>query len=476
MVRAQIQLLRRDWGTQVKFRILIGSVAAIVLAAGGVALSINQPAQGKSAHTTSYRVPAGIHKIKHVIVIIQENRSFDSYFGTYPGADGIPKGTCVPDPLHGGCVKPYVDHADSNSGGPHQNPNSIADVDGGKMNGFVGQAEVHCDGTLPCPTDVMGHHVASDIPNYWTYAENYVLDDQYFETDDSWSLPAHLEMVSAWSADCKTSNPMSCVGTDQPRDRTAARPRPFAWTDLTWLLHRDHVSWGYYLDHGAQSASNPEGVPKIWNPLPGFTDVKEDGQEANIKTLGDFLTAAKAGTLPALSWMVPDAADSEHPPALISRGQAYTTRIINAVMRSKDWDSSVIFLAWDDWGGFYDQVVPPVKDALGYGIRVPALVISPYARRGFIDSHQLSSDSYLQFIEDDFLAGSRINPETDGRPDSRPDVGENLAGSILGDFNFNQKPRPPLLLKPCPATTLTPTPVAGCDGNVALHFSTWGDS
>jgi phospholipase C len=461
-----------------RFRILIGIAAALVLAAGGIAISMGLPASGKQpAKTTSYtRALAGIHKIKHVIVIMQENRSFDSYFGTFPGVKGIPKNVCVPDPLHGGCVKPFVDHTDSNAGGPHQNPNSIADVDGGKMDGFVGQAELQCKGKLPCPTDVMGHHVASDIPNYWTYAENYALDGQYFETDDSWSLPAHLLMVSAWSANCKTSDPMSCTGTDQPNNRTVKRPRPFAWTDLTWLLHMDHVSWGYYLDGGPQTTSNPGGVPTIWNPLPGFTDVKQDGQQGNVKTLGTFMTQAQAGTLPEISWMVPNPADSEHPPALVSRGQDYTTRIINAVMKSPDWKSSAIFLAWDDWGGFYDQVVPPVKDALGYGIRVPAMVISPYSKRGFIDNTQLSSDSYLKFIEDDFLAGSRIDPETDDRPDSRPDVGENLAGSILGDFNFNQKPRPPLVLNPCPRTTLTPAPAPSCKGKVALHFDTWGDT
>jgi phospholipase C len=461
--------------------LIMTTAAACVLVAGGIALSVGLPGRGTSAHGAQSRVaaaeiPPGIHKIKHVIVIIQENRSFDQYFGTYPGAIGIPKNACVPDPLHGGCQKPYVDHADSNKGGPHMNANSIADVDGGKMDGFVKEAELRCDGQLPCFTDVMGHHVATDIPNYWTYAENYVLDDMYFESDDSWSLPAHLFMVSAWSANCKTSNPMSCVGTDEPTDRTAARPRPFAWTDLTWLLHRYHVSWGYYLDHGAYSPSNPLGVPKIWNPLPGFTDVKQDRQEHNIMTQSHFYAQARAGTLPALSWMVPDPADSEHPPALVSRGQAYVTRIINAVMASKDWDSSAIFLAWDDWGGFYDQVVPPVKDALGYGIRVPALVISPYARTGFIDNTVLSSDSYLKFIEDDFLDGARINPETDGRPDSRPDVRDEIAHSILQDFNFNQKPRPPLILNPCPATTLYPRPKPGCEGWVRLDFSSWGDS
>ena len=457
-----------------RLRLLLGTGAAVALGAS-MALSVGLPTHAPAALAASG--PQGIQKIKHVIVIMQENRSFDSYFGTYPGADGIPKGVCVPDPLHHTCIKPYVDHHDSNAGGPHVNANSIADVNGGKMNGFVKEAETTCKSGKPCSTDVMGHHVASDIPDYWAYANNFTLDDHMFESDDSWSLPAHMQMVSAWSANCSNpANPMSCIGTDSPRNRTAANPRPFAWTDLTWLLHVDHVSWGYYLDHGAQSAANPAGVPTIWNPMPGFTDVKQDHQEGDIQSLSTFMSQAKAGTLPAVSWLVPDAADSEHPPALVSRGQAYVTRIINAVMRSKDWDSSAIFLAWDDWGGFYDNIVPKTVDSLGFGIRVPAMVISPYARRGFIDHQPLSSDAYLAFIEDDFLGGSRLNPATDGRPDPRPDVREDISGNILQDFNFSQRPRPPLILNPCPASTLNPKPVAGCDGTVALDFQSWGDS
>src|SRR5260370_36892929 len=180
---------------------------------------------------------------------------------------------------------------------------------------------------------------------------------------------------------------MSGVGTDQPHTRTAAHARPFAWTDLTWLLHAYHVSWGYYLDHGAQSATNPQGVPTIWNPLPGFTDVKQDHQGANIQPLSTFMSQASTGTLPALSWIVPNSADSEHPAALVSTGQAYVTRIINAVMRSKDWSSTAIFLSWDDCVGFYDHVVPPAVDALGYAIRGPAIIITPYARHGLIVHH-----------------------------------------------------------------------------------------
>ncbi len=453
-----------------RLRLLLATIAAAALAVG-LAVSLGTPSTG--AAPVKLR---GIHKIQHVIIIMQENRSFDSYFGTFPGADGLPKKrACIPDPKNHTCVRPYVDHHDSNAGGPHVNANSIADVNGGKMNGFVKEAELACK-KAPCKTDVMGYHVQSDIPDYWAYAKNFVLDDHFFESDDSWSLPAHMEMVSAWTANCKTSSPMSCKGTDSPNNRTAARPRPFAWTDLTWLLHIDHVSWGYYLDHGAQKNGTGPGVPTIWNPLPGFTDVKQDHQEASIQSLSRFMTEARNGTLPAISWIVPEPADSEHPPALISRGQAYTTAIINAVMKSPDWDSSAIFLAWDDWGGFYDQVVPPAVDALGYGMRVPSIVISPYARRGFIDHQPLSSDSYLKFIEDDFLDSARLNPKTDGRPDPRPDVRESFAGSILRDFNFNQKPRAPMILSPCPKTTLIPKPPPGCNASVPLDFASWGDS
>src|SRR5262249_5248492 len=152
------------------------------------------------------------------------------------------------------------------------------------------------------------------------------------------------------------------VNTDMPANRTPTDPTPFAWTDLTWLLHRHGVSWGYYLDHGARAPGHPMGVPSIWNTLPGFTDVRRDSQEGNVQPLANLSAQARAGTLPAVPWIVPAPADSEHPAALVSRGQAYVTRIINAVMRSKDWRSSAIFLTWDDWGGFYDNVMPPKVD------------------------------------------------------------------------------------------------------------------
>jgi phospholipase C len=250
---------------------------------------------------------------------------------------------------------------------------------------------------------------------------------------------------------------------------TGTVPFEFAWTDITWLLHAKHVSWAYYVQNGAQPdcANNAAltcspvkqnaRTPGIWNPLPFFTDVRRDHQLGNVKALHNYFTAAKTGKLPSVAWITPSELDSEHPPSSIHTGQAYVTAVINAAMKSPDWKSTAIFLNWDDWGGFYDNVAPPVADRNGYGLRVPSIVISPYARQGFIDHQILSGDAYLTFIEDDFLGGSRLNPKTDGRPDPRPDVREvsPILGDILADFNFSQKPRRPLLL---PTNPLTDSP------------------
>jgi phospholipase C len=237
-------------------------------------------------------------------------------------------------------------------------------------------------------------------------------------------------------------------------------PPVYAWTDLTYLLHKNNVSWGYYVFAGAEpdcqddSATTCAPVPQnaktpgIWNPLPYFDTVKQDNQLGNIQSLTNFYTAAKNGTLPAVSWIDPTAAVSEHPSALVSSGQAYVTGLINTIMKSPDWNSTAIFLSWDDWGGFYDHVVPPNVDQNGYGLRVPAMVISPYAKQGNIDHQTLSHDAYNKFIEDDFLNGQRLDPKTDGRSDPRPTVRENASqlGNLVNDFNFNQALVQPVIL------------------------------
>jgi phospholipase C len=248
----------------------------------------------------------------------------------------------------------------------------------------------------------------------------------------------------------------------------------YAWTDLTYLLHAHAVSWGYYVASGTEPdcqldsalvcapIKQNSSTPGIWNPLPWFDTVRSDGQESNIQPTGSFFAAARSGTLPAVSWVVPSGADSEHPPSPVSFGQSWVTSLVDAVMNGPDWNSTAIFLTWDDWGGFYDHVVPPNVDQNGYGLRVPGIVISPYAKHGYIDHQTLSFDAYVKFIEDDFLNGQRLDPRTDGRADPRPDVRENvrILGNLVRDFDFNQRPRPPSPLPVDPLTTLTRTPAA----------------
>jgi phospholipase C len=460
---------------------------ALLLAAGVACVA------GTAATGTRKPPPpgaTGIHKIKHVIVIMQENRSFDSYFGTYPGADGIPMRNgvptvCVPDPAHGDCQRPYHDTNDVNGGGPHGQTNATADADGGKMDGFIAQAEhgqKNCnDPTNPNCTngavDVMGYHTAREIPNYWSYARNFVLQDHMFEPNASWSLPAHLFMVSEWSAKCTTKgDPMSCTNALQspgnpPDFKNQGGPPPdYAWTDLTYLLHRHRVSWGYFVFPGTQPDCEDDAMtckalpqnaktPGIWNPLPYFDTVAQDGQLGNVQPIHNFYADARTGRLPAVSWVDPAGAVSEHPPSRVSYGQDYVTGLVNAVMRGPDWRSTAIFLAWDDWGGFYDHVKPPTVDENGYGLRVPGIVISAYARRGYVDHQTLSFDAYVKFIEDDFLHSQRLDPKTDGRPDPRPDVRENvrILGNLTKDFDFRQPPRRPLILPEYPLPATTPT-------------------
>jgi phospholipase C len=462
-------------------RVSLGAVAAL----GVIATACGSPSPSPTAPLT------GIHKIQHIIVIQQENRSFDSYFGTYPGADGIPMQNgvptvCSPNPTDGTCVKPYVDHADVNGGGPHSAKNAVADINGGKMDGFYASAvgtNKGCAPTTPeCASsatpDTMGYHVQSDIPNYWTYASDFVLHDHMYEPNASWSLPEHLFLVSEWSAKCtQQNNPASCKNALQapglpPDDNKQHKTPIYAWTDMTYMLHKNNVSWGYYVVPGNEpDCENDAAITcapvkqnsktiGIWNPLPYFDTVKNDGQLGNIQPVDNFYSQVKAGTLPAVSWVIPSQEVSEHPPGPVSFGQSYVTSLINAVMRSPEWSSTAILLSWDDWGGFYDHVVPPTVDQNGYGLRVPSLVISPYARQGYVDHQTLSFDAYDKFIEDVFLNGQRIDPLSDGRPDPRPTVRENVSilGNLASDFDFSQSPRAPVILPVHPVTTLTGTP------------------
>jgi phospholipase C len=397
-----------------------------------------------AAATTPTEVPAGLEKIKHFVFIMQENRSFDSYFGTYPGADGIPEGVAFVDPHDGKTVTPYHDTNVVNRGGPHDWDNAQADIDGGKMDGFLAQAYrgVNASGNTLNPSnvagenpkDVMGYHDYREIPNYWNYARLYVLQDRMFESVASYSLPAHLYMLAAQSGGYYSA-------AKQPH------PSTYNFPEITELLASGRIDWKYYVTAGTQpdtedghvvgSQSQEEQEPdkySLWNPLPAFPKVQDDpAQRGRLQGTGQFYKDAASGNLPQVTWIIPSAAVSEHPPAGVRAGMAYVTGLVNAVMNGPEWTSTAIFISWDDWGGFYDHVAPPQVDQYGLGIRVPGLVISPYARQGYIDHHSYSFESWLKIVEERF----GVSPMTARDSD---------ALDMIDSFDFTQTPRPPVRL------------------------------
>ena len=460
--------------------------AFIALSAWTAAGAAGAAGTSATSPSGSAPIPAGLDKLQHLVFIVQENRSFDHYFGTFPGAHGFPTNaqgqitTCIPNPFLGHCSRPYHTTSQYQRAGRHNDVATKLDVNGGAMNGFVKSLSIdhetpRCWATPTIPAcrrfvgpqqqpDVLSYLTGKDIPNYWRYAHQYVLADRTFAPSDSWTLPSHLFITSGWSAACTDPhNPASCT-TDNELKGAALQYRygegaTYAWTDITYLLTKAGVSWGYYVDDRTCltppncPAHSNLGTDASKNPLPGFTDVVQAGTRPNVQGQSAFLAAASAGTLPSVSWVAPGVNDAEHPNHGSYRtGMAHVTQLVNSVMKGPDWNSTAIFVAWDDWGGFYDHVNPPNVDASGYGIRVPLIVISPYAKKGYIDHQILSFDAFLKLIEDRFLGGSRLDPSTDGRWDPRPTVRENVAilGNLANDFDFTQAPRPPYILDPRP--------------------------
>jgi len=411
-------------------------------------LTLTLSACAPRASISSKPKPKGLEKIEHFVFIMQENRSFDHYFGTYPGADGLPKEVTLPGPK-GVRIAPFHDSNDVNGGGPHGWNNSIADINGGKMNGFVRQSfrakgkrqrgtmgalepEMSTTGDRK---NVMGWHDWREIPNYWNYARLYVLQDRMFESVASYSLPAHLYMLAAQSGGYVKRN-------KQPM------PQSYKFPEITLLLMSGKISWKYYVTSGELPPNSTDGRtvgkrsdkllnPKkytLWNPLPAFPKVKKNpGQMHRLVDTSQFYKDAQSGDLPQVSWVIPSEPVSEHPLGGVREGMAYVTGLVNAIMNSPDWKSTAIFISWDDWGGFYDHVRPPKVDEFGYGIRVPGIVISPYAKQNFVDHNTYSFDSWLRIVEERY--GIRSMTKRDAR-----------AADMRNAFDFSQKPRPPVTL------------------------------
>jgi phospholipase C len=382
---------------------------------------------------------------------MQENRSLDEYFATYPGVDGVSSGVCLQGPAGTPCVQLYHDTNDVNKGGPHMWSNANADVDGGKMDGFLiqsyGANTTNCVPPDPdCapgkdPRDVLGQHDYNEIANYWNYAHLYVLQDRMFESVLSYSLPAHLYMLAAQSG--------GYTGDGQ------TEPKSYSFPEITELLTSGKVTWKYYITSGTvpdtEDGSVVGTLPNqmqdpykytLWNPLAAFPAVMNDpAQKSRLQDLSQFYDDCKNGALPQVSWIIPSSPISDHPPAQVSASMEYVTGLVNSVMNSSNWNDTAIFIAWDDWGGFYDHVVPPRVDRYGLGIRVPGLVVSPYAKQGLVDHNTYSFESWLKIVEERF----GVIPMT---------ARDNTSMDMIDSFDFTQQPRAPVLL----ATTFSGSP------------------
>ncbi len=391
------------------------------------------PAQFRTqARRTTGPPPAGLDKVHHILWIIQENRSFDNYFGTYPKADGIPPGTCLPVmPGSKRCIKPF--HMPP--GQPvcdlsHEWVAAHADYDNGRMDGFI-----WAEGT-PFAVAYLDQR---DIPNYWDYAKHFTLCDYFFSSLMGPSGPNHLYTVAAQSDGLVVNAGL------RGAEELLNEPNGLTFATVIALLKRSNVSWKYYVETvPAPAGSRTGGLnypdPKkynIWNPLPGFKAIRDNpALMAHLVDQKEYYRDLKHGTLPEVSWLVPADQDSEHPPepaAPVAQGMWYVTRLINALMRSRYWNDSVVFLTWDDYGGFYDHEPPPQVDAFGYGPRVPTIVISPFARPGHISHYTYDFTSILKFIEERFDL-----PSLTWR--------DKHADDMRDCFDFEQNPNLPLVI------------------------------
>jgi phospholipase C len=416
-------------------------------------------------------VVPGENPIEHVVFVIKENRTFDNYFGTYPGANGAKKGGtlecgetgCVPGPDVPLKEAPYIMPHDIT----HGFASGLYAINGGEMNGFniIGEGG-----------DLAGYvtYPRESLPAYWAYADRFVLSDMFFTSMYGPTFPEHLYTVAAQSygiVDNKTNADTEGNYCDDPQEYTKRFPLESLtkndvktimqledeitheipdqlyriaqyWENtrtcidievLPDLLEEAGVSWKYYAN------------PDVWmNGLQSIEHVRNGPMWKKVQPPSQYLTDVENGKLPSVSWLIPPEGINEHPGAgtNVCKGENWTVEQVNAIMESEYWESTAIVIVWDDFGGFYDHEPPPHYDIMGLGPRTPALIISPWTSRGenpdggSIDSTVYEFSSVLRFIEE--LHG--LEPMTDR--DARADP-------LSGAFDFTQEPRlDPLILEP----------------------------
>ena len=374
--------------------------------------------------------------IKHVVIIVKENRSFDQLFGRFPGANGtttaINKSVSFP-------MYPGVDRIRGKI--PHHYSDALRDYDNGMMDGFARSARLD--------QYIFSQQSPEQIPNYWSMAENYVLGDNFFSSAQGSSFPNHMFTIAAQSAGThdsppnagKTVNGAKSYGCDSPKStfvtvvtEDGEKEKVHPCFDIPTegdVLTASHIDWSYYSATDAQNGY-------IWSTYSAIRHIRESDQwMKHVHPVDDFVGDVAKGKLAPVTWVTPRFPDSDHPEFQNSlcRGENWTTAAVNAIMNSPMWKDTAIFITWDDWGGFYDHVPPTQVDAFGFGIRVPLLVISPYAKQGWIDHQRGEFSSMLRFVEDNW----GLSKLTDR---------DRMASNLSYDFDFDQTPQPPRPMQP----------------------------
>ncbi len=379
--------------------------------------------------------------IEHIVFMIKENRTFDNYFGTFPGTDGATTGTLS----NGQVIK--LGHTPDRTPRDlcHEWNCALQGINGGQMNGFNLINGCNEDGDYLCYTQLQ----EQDIPNYFAYARNFVLADRMFSSLSGPSFPNHLYTVGAQStgaisnpvlADKTLSNIWGCDADDGTTTKVmdssgnvSTQPPCFDFQTLADSLQNAGIAWKYYAPGQGQSGY-------IWSAFDAIKHIRYSSLWTDhVVPDTQFVNDAKRGNLPAVSWVVTSVGKSDHPPASSCVGENWTVAQLNSVMQGPDWGSTAVFLTWDDFGGFYDHVAPAKLDQFGLGPRVPLIIISPFAKKGYISHTAYEFSSFLKFVETRY--GLHTLTDRDA-----------LANDMTDSFDFRQQPQPPLVLQPrtCP--------------------------
>jgi len=376
--------------------------------------------------------------IKHVVFVIKENRTFDNMFGLFPDANGVTVGV---DQGESRVLTPAVDRLEMDI--RHCYDCALQAWNEGKMDGFA---------TISETADEYAYtqYQPGALPNYWHWASSYVLGDNFFASAQGPSFPNHLYTIAAQSGGThenvyqdidelrerhRETGLFKAWGCDSMEDGFAVvvdsegveKKVPPCFDFLTEgdLLSEAEIPWAYYAATQYQNGY-------LWSAYDAIRHVRQNEAywQTHIFPVDGFVEQARAGLLPPVTWVTPRFELSEHPEYSMCHGENWTTEIVNAIMEGPDWDSTAIFITWDDYGGFYDHVPPPQVDDFGFGIRVPLLVISPYAKEGFV-SHELGEfSSVLRFVEDNWELTQLTHRDREATP-------------LLSAFDFDQAPRPP---------------------------------